>query len=164
MDVNFDEAEGGMRFEEKKRYPLIVNSAEEIYGKQNGTPGLKLKLITDNEKMDDAYEAMIWLSPKALFRAQEWFKALGLKTEGKVSVDPSKLSGIRITAECYYDKYTVEDKTAATGVRECRAVRWHKPERVVIGGSSAPAPAAAPEERTAPAAASQSESVDEVPF
>lgn len=143
MKTNFDEAEGGSNFEQNKRYTLFIDSAKEVYGNTKGTPGIELKLSADvNGEMVDAYKHTIWLSPKALFRAQTWYKAMGLKHEGEVDVDVKTLAGIRLSAKCVYEKKQDDDG------KEHTYTKWEDPERIAIG-SAAPQPeqaeAAAPD-------------------
>lgn len=154
MKYNFDEMEtgGGPTFQEKKRYALVVNNIKEGFSKDKGTPYMKIILATPEG--ESAWDKTLWMTPKALYRAQEWFAAMGLPTAGEVDVVPENLSGIRLTAECAYRKYS------DNGV-EKKAVEWVAPQKVAIG--NAPAPAAAQAQK-APATAPASSMIDEVPF
>lgn len=131
-EVDFDNAEEAVKFEEGKRYPLVVTSAEDGESKTKGTPFLRLHLETTNGVK--AEDATIWLSPKALPRAAEWFRALGLKDTGKVNYDASKLSGIKLTAECAYERNTVN--AGLPTEKTFQNVRWVSPQRVAVGQQS----------------------------
>lgn len=126
MDFDFDSAESsGPRYENGKRYQLTINEAEEGESKNKGTPYLRLKLR--DELGNDAYAVDIWNTPKALYRAVDWFKALGLKDSGMVSVDPGRLRGIKFTAVCKHETY--QDLNGKDRV----AVRWESPEMISYG-------------------------------
>lgn len=133
--VNFDEYEGPIKFEANKRYTLVVAHAED--GKSSGgKPFIRLKLET--EDLRDAYGHDIYLTPKALGFAQEWFAALGLPCQGKVNVETENLRGIRLTAECYLEPYTLNEGTADE--RTLYNTKWRKPERIAIGAAPASRP------------------------
>jgi hypothetical protein len=131
-EVDFDKSEGPVKFEEGKRYKLIVMQAEEGLSSVKQTPFLKLHLQTAEGV--SAYDHTIYLTPKALGFAQEWFKAMGLPTQGKVKYDPERLGGIRLTAECYLEPYTVNQGTADE--KTYHNTRWRNPEPVTFGGAA----------------------------
>ena len=139
MDVNFDEAESSfVKFDAGKRYNLVIESAAGGEN-DNGTPFLKLALQTSEGIK--AHEHMMYLTPKALYRAQEWFKAMGLGDSGKVSFEPENLAGIRLSAECYLEPYTVNKGTPEE--KTYQNTKWCKPQRIAIGAAprqAAPAP------------------------
>ena len=134
MNVNFDEYEPSFKFEGGKRYNLVVISAEEGES-ANSKPFLKLKLETTD--LHNAYEHDIWLTPKALGFAQEWFKALGLPDKGNVNIPSDKvdetLRGIHFTAECYFEPYTVNKGTPDE--KTYQNTKWCKPERIAVGAA-----------------------------
>jgi hypothetical protein len=149
IEVNFDDAEGAT-FKQGQRYKLYIDSAKEVFGKTNGTQGIELKLSAEvNGEMVDAFKHTIWLSPKALFRAQKWFIAMGLQSNGKVRVEPARLAGILLTAECAQETYNDADGKQHT------ATKWEDPERITIGNAPA---------QPEPAAAAAEAGSDDVPF
>ena len=168
MQTNFDDEESSTKFVPGKRYTLFIADAKGGTNK-NGTPYLKLDFKTpDNET---AYDIMLYLSNKALFRVKPWYKAMGLKTDGLVDFDESKLINSRISVECYLESYTVNEGQADE--REMQITKWHKPERVEIGSDGAGAgqgneQAGASEQEQSgktPAGTEQSSGADEsVPF
>lgn len=127
MKVNFDEMESGMNFKEGQRYTLIVDSAKEVFGETKGTPGLELELVTEDG--DNAYKHTVWLSPKALFRAQAWFQAMGLPTDGEVEINVARLPGIKLSVKCVYEKYT-----DANGKKHT-STKWDEPLKVGPSGT-----------------------------
>lgn len=155
MRINFNDAESGnfVKYEAGKRYHLVVQNAEEGTSAVKGTPYIKLNLV--NEAGVTAYDHVMYITPKALYRAQEWFRAMGLPDNGEVDFDPSKMEGIHLTAECYLEPYTVNPGTAEE--KTYQNTKWCKPERITIGS--------APARKAAPATAGKaSDIVEEVPF
>ncbi len=119
MEFNCDSAEGGLRYENGQRYTLTVDSATEGESKVKGTPFVRLKLT--DEAGNDAYSADIWNTPKAMFIAMAWLRAMGMKDEGTVNVDPSALRGIKLTAMCKHESYLDGNG------KERKLVRWEDP-------------------------------------
>jgi hypothetical protein len=142
MRINFNDAESGnfTKYEAGKRYHLVVQSAEEGTSAVKGTPFIKLNLVTETGVT--AYDHVMYITPKALHRAQEWFKALGLPDSGEVDFDPDRMEGIHLTAECYLEPYTVNQGTAEE--KTYQNTKWCKPERVAIGAKPGPKTAAKP--------------------
>lgn len=158
MRFNTDEAEETTKFTEGKRYNLVIADAEEGTAKTTGTPFLKLSLKT--EAGDNAYDHKLYNTPKAMYRAVEWFKAMGFDTSKPLEIDPASLRGIKLSALCTVEKYNTEepDGEGGTKVKEHAITKWDKPERVSIASTPAPA-------RKAAAPAPKPEPVDEsVPF
>jgi hypothetical protein len=139
-DWNFDEMESSegtfFKPEAGKRYTLVVSQAKDDVSKVKKTPYLGLSFKTEDGM--DAYGKEIYNTPKALFRAQEWFKALGMSSSGKIKLDPASLVGIRITAECAF--VTVKSEDGTPEGKAHNYVRWEKPERVAVGQRKMPAP------------------------
>jgi len=125
MDFDFNSAEGGLRYDNGVRYTLKVTDASEGESKVKFTPYVRLKLSDENG--NDAYSVDIWNTPKALFIAALWFKALGLKDEGNVSVNTSVLRGITLTAVCKHESYLDGNG------KERKAIRWEDPLPVSYG-------------------------------
>jgi len=143
MNVNFGNYKGPVKFENGKRYNLVVSKAEEGTS-NNGKPYLRLKLETDD--MRDAYEHDIYLTDKALGFAMEWFGALGLPNQGNVNIPSERidetLRGIRLTAECYLEPYTINKGTSDE--KTLYNTKWKNPERIAIGASKVEKPMPAP--------------------
>ncbi len=139
MEFDFDSAEGGLRYENGKRYTLTVKSAEEGESKIKGTPYVRLHLADENGA--DAFAVDIWNTPKAMFIAAAWFKALGLRDNGRVNADPTSLRGIKLTAACKYETYTGLDG------KERKAVRWEDPLPIQYDAGQETGPGAMPGDR-----------------
>ena len=160
MNFNFDEAEAQEQWfkpEAGKRYSLTVSGAKEDVSKVKQTPFLKLSFQTDIG--EDAYDKKIYNTPKALFRAQEWFKALGLVETGNVDFNPENLVGIKITAKCVLETYITDEGTAKEKTHSM--VQWEEPEAVKIGATNLKLEAA----KLAPKAEPKKDIMDaDVPF
>lgn len=166
MEFNMDDA--GATFEKGKRYPLVVSGAREGTGKTNATPFLEIKFQT--ETGEDAHSVTLYNTPKAMFRAVPWFKALQLDTKGNVSVYPDRLPGIRLSAVAGKETYT-----DANGDSHEKTT-WTNPEPFIVGEAApvtpAPSkPAAETAQGDVPAAATPvsqpapaPETYDDVPF
>lgn len=154
MRVNWNEQEegGGATFIEKQRYPLVVKEVKEGASTEKLTPFMKIMLVT--EEGEPAWDKTLWMTAKALYRATEWFKAMGLPTEGDQNYDLARLAGIRLTAECSFRKYTDNGQ-------EKKAVEWVNPQKVTIGS---PAPTGGMGEMAPPKEARSPINDQEVPF
>lgn len=158
MDVDWNEKEegGGATFIEKQRYPLIVKEVTKGASATNLTPFMKIAMVT--QENEPAWDKTLWMTPKALYRAEEWFKALQLPTEGKVKLNLPRLAGIRLTAQCSFRTYKDTDG------KEHKAVEWINPEPVKIGGAPAATDHGGMAKMAPPAAPKEEASSDEVPF
>ena len=160
MDVDFDDAESSfIKFNAGERYNLVIQGAEGGEN-DNGTPFLKIILQTEDGR--SAYDHMMYLTPKALYRAQEWFKAMGLSDSGKVKFEPERLAGIRLSAECYLEPYTVNEGTPEQ--KTYQNTKWCKPVQIKIGGAPAKTSPGGMAKMAPAAAPKQEASSDEVPF
>ncbi len=122
--VNFDEAEG---LEIGKRYEFVIVAAKDGESK-SGTPFLELEL-------DPQFNHRIYLSPKALSRAREWFEAMGLPSAGVVQYDADRLPGIRFSASVFKEEFEGNDGTTKW------SLKLQNPQRVVIGADTPSEPA-----------------------
>jgi hypothetical protein len=140
----------GAKFEAGKRYVLIVADAKEGMSKEKQTEYLKISFET--EGLEKAYDKTLWNTEKAAYRMIEWARAMKFPCEGVVELDPTKMRGIKLSAECSFTKPDPNDPQKRT------YVEWINPEPVTIGGAPASAPAAA---KPAPAASKVN---DDIPF
>lgn len=156
MRVNWnDKEEGGATFIEKQRYPLVVKEVKEGASSEKLTPFMKIILAT--MEGEPAWDKTLWMTPKALYRAEEWFKSLGLSTDGDQDYDLSRLAGIRLTAECSFRRYKDTDG------KEHKAVEWINPQKMTIGQGT-PAPAGGMGKMAPPREQRPEAACDEVPF
>ena len=163
MRVNWNDKEegGGAVFTNGQRYSLMVKEVKEGASKEKLTPFMKISLVTTEN--EPAWDKTLWMTPKALYRAEEWFNALQLPIEGDIDLDLPRLAGIRLTAECSFREYDDVDKQGKPVKR--KAVEWINPEPVKIGVAHAAAAPGGGMAKAAPAAAPKQEaSSDEVPF
>jgi len=158
---DMEEREEYFKPEFGKRYTLVVSAAKEALSKVKQTPYLGLSFKTEDGQ--DAFGKEIYNTPKALYRAQEWFKALGLNTSGNVEFEPENLVGIEFTAKAVNEPWYSDEQDGSK--KQHDSTKWEEPLPVKIGTQPAANPAARPAAPAKPAPAPEQESVPEdVPF